>query len=82
MSVYRFFIAKRIKAYRKAQRISQTEFGKLLGVTAQAVCKWEQGVCYPDLLLLPRLAEILDCRIDDFFYERPTEGASEASPHS
>ncbi len=53
--------------------MSQSEFGRLLGVTAQAVCKWENEICYPDIILLPYLAELLHCRIYDFFYEVPTK---------
>lgn len=32
-----------IRAYRQAAGLSQTEFGKLFGVLAPAVCKWEEG---------------------------------------
>ena len=39
----------------------------MLGVTPQAVCKWEQNLCYPDIFTLPHLARILGCQTDDFF---------------
>ena len=67
MPIYRITVADKIKAYRKENGLSQKEFGGLIGVSAQAVCKWEQSVCYPDIIFLPRLAEILECRTDDFF---------------
>ena len=67
MRACRITIAEKIKAYRKENRLSQKEFGKLIGVSAQAVCKWEQNICYPDIIFLPHLARILDCRTDDFF---------------
>ena len=67
MPIYRITVADKIKAYRKENRLSQKEFGKLIGVSAQAVCKWEQNVCYPDIIFLPHLARILECRTDDFF---------------
>ena len=67
MPIYRITVADKIKAYRKENRLSQKEFGKLIGVSAQAVCKWEQNICYPDIIFLPHLARILDCRTDDFF---------------
>ena len=67
MAFYQITIARRIKEYRKAKALSQAEFGKLIGVSAQAVCKWEQELCYPDIIFLPHLAEILDCTIDAFF---------------
>lgn len=60
-------ISEKIKDYRRKNHLSQTAFGKLLGVTAQSVCKWEHGTSYPDITLLPSLAHILGCQIDDFF---------------
>ena len=69
MPIYRITVADKIKAYRKEKGLSQKDFGSLIGVSAQAVCKWEQNVCYPDIIFLPRLARILECRTDDFFEE-------------
>ena len=37
---YHITIADKIKAYRSEYNLSLKEFGKLLGVSAQAVCKW------------------------------------------
>ena len=77
--ICRVTIAQKIKAYRVENGLSQSEFGALLGVSAQAVCKWEQTVCYPDIIFLPRLARILGCRVDDFFEtEEPCDGAAES----
>lgn len=60
-------ISEKIKAYREKHRISQREFGERIGVSPQAVCKWEHGACYPDITILPRLAKLLDCPIESFF---------------
>ena len=57
----------KIKEYRYEHKLSQSDFGKLLGVSAQAVFKWEREICYPDITFLPCLAEILGCRVEDFF---------------
>ena len=67
MPTYYITIADKIKAYRSENNLSLKEFGKLIGVSAQAVCKWEQNTCYPDIIFLPHLARILECRVDDFF---------------
>lgn len=64
---YHITIADKIKAYRSECHLSLKEFGKLLGVSAQAVCKWEQNTCYPDIIFLQHLARILGCKTDDFF---------------
>ncbi|MBQ9747086.1 MAG: helix-turn-helix transcriptional regulator [Clostridia bacterium] len=60
-------IPEKVKSYRKEHRLTQGEFGSLLGVSAQAVSKWEKGLCYPDITFLPELAAILGCVIDDLF---------------
>ena len=39
----------------------------MLGVSAQAISKWEREECYPDITFLPELAALLLCRVDDFF---------------
>ena len=64
---YHITIADKIRTYRSEKNLSLKDFGKLLGVSAQAVCKWEQNTCCPDIMLLPHLAQILGCRVDDFF---------------
>ncbi len=53
-----------IRAYRRAHSMSQTEFGELLGVTAQAVSKWERQLSYPDITILPALARVLGVSLE------------------
>jgi len=60
-------ISKRVKKYRIEHKISQENFGNMLGVSAQAVSKWEREVSYPDVMLWPLLSKILCCKIDDFY---------------
>ena len=40
-------LAERIKTYRRENRLSQTAFGKQLGVTKLTVINWETGKTYP-----------------------------------
>ncbi len=56
-----------IKQYRKKHHLTQEEFGKLLGVSAQAISKWEREECYPDITFLPDIAMLLRCSVNDFF---------------
>ncbi len=56
-------IAETIRAYRRNHHLSQSDFGAHLGVTAQAVSKWERELCYPDITLLPALADLLGVSI-------------------
>ena len=60
-------ISRKIKEYRKTHKLTQEEFADLMGVSAQAISKWEREVCCPDITLLPDLAEILSCSVNDFF---------------
>jgi transcriptional regulator with XRE-family HTH domain len=63
----KIIISQKIKNYRKERRITQAEFGDILGVSAQAVSKWESEICYPDITFLPDIAGILECGIDELF---------------
>lgn len=65
--MFHITIADKIKAYRNENNISLKKFGKLIGVSAQAVSKWERNTCCPDIVFLPQLARILGCTTDDFF---------------
>ena len=62
-------LGKRIASARKCAGLTQNDLALKVGVTAQAVSKWERGECYPDITLLPRLAKILSCSEGDFFEE-------------
>ena len=60
-------ISAKIKEYRKSNALTQKELADLLGVSFQAVSKWEREICYPDIPLLPILAQLLSCSVSDFF---------------
>ena len=47
--------------------MTQRELAWHLGVTVQAVSKWELGQTYPDLSLLPSLADLFAVTLDDLF---------------
>lgn len=59
-------IGKQIKKYRSAKGITQEQLGQLVGVTTQAVSKWERGGT-PDAELLPDLSQVLGVSIDALF---------------
>lgn len=63
----RILIADLILAYRKDNRLTQGDFAGLLGVSPQAVSKWEGMVCYPDITFLSDIAEVLHVSVGDFF---------------
>ena len=63
-------IGEKIKLLRSQKRLSQEKLGELLGVSAQAVSKWEQSVTSPDISLLPILADFFGVTIDSLFQEK------------
>ena len=42
-----------IRNKRHEMNISQEALGEIFGVTVQAVSKWETGISYPDITMLP-----------------------------
>lgn len=57
-------IGENIKSLRKAANITQETLAEMLGVSCQSVSRWELGVCYPDIELLPAIAQIFRCSTD------------------
>lgn len=57
-------IGERIIALRKEKDISQGDLAKRLGVSRQAVSKWEQGLSSPDTVKLIQLAQILETEVE------------------
>ena len=58
-------IGERIIKYRKERGLTQGEFGELLGVSAQAISKWERELCYPDIFLLTDISNLSGISIDE-----------------
>ena len=58
-------IGECILNYRKEHGLTQSEFGELLGVSTQAVSKWERELCYPDIFLLPDISNLIGVSIDE-----------------
>ncbi len=57
-------LGKRIMQHRKDMGLTQDQLAEKLGVTAQAVSKWENDLSCPDINMLPRLAEVFGTTTD------------------
>jgi len=68
----RIEIGSRIKNLRVEKGITQEELGNYLGISYQAVSKWENNVTSPDVQLLPLLSVYFGITIDELF-EMPNE---------
>ena len=66
-------LGKRIVGHRKRLGLTQDQMAERLGVTAQAVSKWENDQSCPDITMLPRLAELFGISTDELLgMESPT----------
>ncbi|NLD11155.1 helix-turn-helix domain-containing protein [Aminicella lysinilytica] len=64
-------IGKIISRERKARKITQEDLAEFAGVSKASVSKWENGMSYPDVTLLPELAAFFNISIDELMNYSP-----------
>ena len=69
-------LGENIATLRRAAGLTQELLADRLGVTSQAVSKWERQLSCPDVSLLPTMAEVFDVAIDELFISLDTKAAS------
>lgn len=62
-------LGKNVAYLRRRAGLTQDMLSLQLGVSMQAVSKWERSISTPDVSLLPALARALDVSIDELFAE-------------
>ena len=62
-----------IRQRRRTMDISQETLADHLGVSVQAVSKWETNASYPDITLLPKIAEYLGTDLNVLFFGKESE---------
>lgn len=60
-------VGKQIKRLRTEKNVTQEVLSDYLGVSCQAVSKWENGLTMPDIGLLPDISVFFGIKIDDLF---------------
>ena len=60
-------IGKFISLSRKNKRLTQEQLAEKLGVSINAVSKWERGLNLPDVSLMEKLCEVLDFTLNELF---------------
>ena len=60
-------LSEQLKELRRRDGRTQEELAAALGVTSQAVSRWECGTCYPDMELMPSIANYFGVSIDQLF---------------
>ena len=73
-------IGARIAEQRKQKGMTQEALAETLGVSAQAVSKWENDVSCPDISLLPALAEKLEISLDELLGGKKAEERVRITP--
>lgn len=64
-------ISEKITTLRKTANLTQEALGAKLGITGQAVSKWEKGDAMPDILILPKLCRELGCSLEYLLTDEP-----------
>jgi transcriptional regulator with XRE-family HTH domain len=58
-------ISENLKKLRRSRDLTQEELAEIIGVSAQSISKWERGDNYPDITLLPAIANYFEVTVDD-----------------
>lgn len=66
-------LGKRIAALRKEKGMTQEQLAEKVGVSAQAVSKWENDISCPDITLLPLLGDLFGVSVDELLGVKPIE---------
>ena len=60
-------IGNKIKELRKSRGLTQEQLANAIGISFQAVSKWETNIAYPDITLAPVLANFFGVSMDELF---------------
>ena len=60
-------LGAQLRTLRQGGGKTQEDVARALGVTAQAVSRWEKGTCYPDMGMIPAIANFFGVTIDELF---------------
>lgn len=58
-------LGENLKKFRLQRELTQEQLADILGVSAQAVSRWENGTTYPDITLLPTVASYFEITLDE-----------------
>ncbi|MDR0905863.1 MAG: helix-turn-helix domain-containing protein [Oscillospiraceae bacterium] len=69
-------IGERLRSLRKNTDTTQERLAEHLGVTAQAISRWESETCYPDIETLPALADFFGVSVDELLRDEYSDSES------
>ncbi|MGM9550214.1 MAG: helix-turn-helix domain-containing protein [Faecousia sp.] len=72
-------LGEKLAMLRRQSNYTQEQLAELLGVSRQAVSKWESDTAYPETEKLIRLAKLYDCSLDNLLLDKASEPPEEAA---
>ncbi len=60
-------LGNKIRELRKSKFLTQEQLASSLNISPQAISKWEMGVSYPDMTMLPTIASLFKVSLDELF---------------
>lgn len=73
----KLYIGENLKKLREEKKVTQDNLAEYLGVTYQAVSRWENGAAYPDIELLPEIARFFEVSLEELMGCENGEKAAE-----
>lgn len=70
-------LGTKISQCRQNKNMTQEELARRLGITPQALSKWERGLSYPDIALLSELCDVLEVSADYLLETNRNDGAKQ-----
>ena len=61
------YLGKNIRALRKSKNMTQEQLAENIGVSFQAVSRWENSITYPDIEIIPTIARLFGVSTDELF---------------
>lgn len=68
-----------LKRIRKEKGFTQEELSEQLGLASSStITNWEKGIRNPSVIMVPKIAKVLDCSINELYEEKKTSREREA----
>ncbi len=71
------YFSENLKKFRLKQNLTQEKLADFLGVSFQTISKWERGETYPDITILPAIAQFFKVSIDELLGVNKAENEEE-----
>ena len=80
MKIQKSNIARNLTTLRQLHKYSQEDVAEQVGVSRQAVARWESGESIPDMVNCDALAQLYDVDLNDLIYHNQDQSGQSISP--